>query len=258
MKVIGVGATGSSAVGRVSEAGLSGVEFSAAGTRDEVREALTDAAIVFVVWGEGAADGPGTASEIVEISEETDALTIGVVLRSSELGDRGGIESLRQAVDALLVLDTDKVPEDGMHQAVQGITDLLAASTVVNPDLAGIQRVIRGSALVGMGAASGENRAAEATKNALNSPLLDGPIAEAAGILLNITGGDDLGLPEVSAATETVARAAGQRRGPMAYPTGSDDTNMVVGAVVDSSLADEVRVTVWALFGDRPLEGTAS
>ena len=306
IKVVGVGGGGSNAVTRMVDAGLSGVEFVAANTdaqallvveadvkvhigagstrglgagadpdvgraaaqesRDELKDMLKGADMIFVTAGEGGGTGTGGAPIVAEIARELGALTVGVVTKPfafegrkrSDQAERG-IEELRDRVDTLIVIENDRLlqvvekktsimdafrmADDILRQGVQGITDLITVPGVVNLDFADVRTVMRdaGSALMGIGIASGENRAAEAARTAVSSPLLEASIEGATGVLLNVTGPADLGLFEVNEAAGVVTGAADQ------------DANVIFGAVIDESLGDEVRVTVIAtgFGGDR-------
>jgi cell division protein FtsZ len=300
IKVVGVGGGGTNAVNRMVEAGLSGVDFIAVNTdaqalmmcdadikihigskatrglgagadpvvgqaaahesRDELKEALKGADMVFITAGEGGGTGTGGAPVLAELSkEELGALTVGVVTRPFAFeGKRRaqqaeqGIEDLRDHVDTLIVIENDRLlqvvekkttiveafgmADDILRQGVQGITDLITVPGLVNLDFADVRTIMRdaGSALMGIGTASGENRAAEAARAAVSSPLLEASIEGATGILLNISGGAEIGLFEVNEAAEVVTSAADQ------------NANVIFGAVIDDALGDEVRVTVIA------------
>src|SRR2546427_2111965 len=300
IKVVGVGGGGTTAVNRMVDAGLTGVEFIAVNTdaqallmcdadvkihigsqatrglgagadpavgkaaaqesRDELKEALKGADMVFVTAGEGGGTGTGGAPILGELAgEELGALTVGVVTRPFSFEGRKraqqaerGIEDLRDTVDTLIVIENDrllqvvekrtsivdafKLADDVLRQGVQGITDLITIPGLVNLDFADVRTIMRGagSALMGIGAASGENRATEAAQAAVSSPLLEASIAGATGILLNVTGGKEIGLFEVNKAAEVVTAASDQ------------NANVIFGAVIDESLSDEVRVTVIA------------
>src|ERR671916_523591 len=299
LKVVGIGGGGSNAVSRMVDAGLSGVEFIAVNTdaqallvvdadqkvhigaqstrglgagadpevgraaatesRDELKEALKGADMVFVTAGEGGGTGTGGAPIVAELARELDALTVGVVTRPFSFeGPRRaqqaehGIAGLRERVDTLIVIENDRLlqvvekrtsivdafrmADDILRQGVQGITDLITVPGIVNLDFADVRTIMReaGSALMGIGSASGENRAAEAARTAVSSPLLEASIEGATGILLNITGGADMGLFEVNEAAEVVTGAADQ------------NANVIFGAVIDQGARDEVRVTVIA------------
>src|SRR5213080_2557239 len=276
IKVVGVGGGGTNAVNRMVDAGLKGVEFIAVNTdaqalqmcdadiklqigaqltrglgaganpetgygaanesRDEIKEALKGADMVFVTAGEGGGTGTGAAPVIAEIAkQEVGALTVGVVTRpfAFEGSQRGrqaedGIQQLREDVDTLIVIPNEKLlaiverrtsildafreADNVLRQGVQGITDLITIPGLINLDFADVRTIMHdaGSALMGIGAASGENRAAEAAKNAISSPLLEQSVEGATGILLNITGGGDLGLFEVNEAAEIIQSAADQ------------------------------------------------
>ena len=300
IKVVGVGGGGTNAVNRMVDAGLRGVEFvacntdaqalamcdadiklnigheltkglgagsnpdvghgAAAESRDDIKEALKGADMVFVTAGEGGGTGTGAAPVIAEIAKnEIGALTVGVVTRpfAFEGTQRArqaheGIQHLRENVDTLIVIPNEKLlaiverrtpvldafreADNVLRQGVQGITDLITIPGLINLDFADVRTIMQnaGSALMGIGTASGESRAAEAAKIAISSPLLEESVEGAMGILLNITGGHDLGLFEVNEAAEMVQSAA------------DSNSNIIFGAVIDDALGDEVRVTVIA------------
>jgi cell division protein FtsZ len=299
IKVVGVGGGGSNAVNRMVDAGLGGCEFIAVNTdaqallmvdadvkmpigsdvtrglgagadpsvgkaaadesRDELKEALKGADMVFVTAGEGGGTGTGAAPIVARLAQEIGALTVGVVTRPfsfegrrrSEIASRG-VDELREEVDTLIVIENDRLlqvvekrtsildaftlADDVLRQGVQGITDLITIPGLVNLDFADVRTIMNeaGSALMGIGTASGENRATEAARSAVSSPLLESSIEGATGILLNVTGGSDIGLFEVNEAAQVVTSAADQ------------NANVIFGAVIDESLKDEVRVTVIA------------
>jgi cell division protein FtsZ len=317
IKVVGVGGGGTNAVTRMVDAGLSGVEFIGVNTdaqallmseadakvqigatvtrglgagadpqigeaaaqesRDELKDALKGADMIFVTAGEGGGTGTGGAPIVAEISRDLAALTVGVVTRPFSFEGRkraeqaeSGIQELRDRVDTLIVIENDRLlqvvekrtsiveafrmADDILRQGVQGITDLITVPGLVNLDFADVRTIMRdaGSALMGIGSASGENRAAEAARTAVSSPLLEASIEGATGILLNITGGPGMGLFEVNEAAEVVTAAADQ------------NANVIFGAVIDDAITDEVRVTVIATgFGPirqrrrRPAEALA-
>ncbi|MBA3787571.1 MAG: cell division protein FtsZ [Actinobacteria bacterium] len=299
IKVVGVGGGGTNAVNRMVDAGVGGVEFIAVNTdaqallmtdadvkihigskvtrglgagadpnvgqaaaqesRDELKEALKGADMIFVTAGEGGGTGTGGAPIVAELGRELEALTVGVVTKPFAFEGRTrlmqaeqGIQSLRERLDTLIVIENDRllqvvekrtpvteafrIADDILRQGVQGITDLITVPGVVNLDFADVRTIMRdaGSAMMGIGTASGENRAAEAARTAVSSPLLEQSVDGATGILLNITGGSDLGLFEVNEAAEVVTSAA------------DGNANVIFGAVIDESLGDEVRVTVIA------------
>jgi cell division protein FtsZ len=228
-------------------------------SRDELKEVLKGADMVFVTAGEGGGTGTGAAPIVAEIARELEALTVGVVTKPFAFEGRRradqasrGIENLRERVDTLIVIENDRLlqvvekrtsivdafrmADDILRQGVQGITDLITIPGLVNLDFADVRTIMRdaGSALMGIGAAAGENRAAEAARAAVSSPLLEASIEGATGILLNITGGADIGLFEVNEAAEVVTSAADQ------------NANVIFGAVIDEAMGDELRVTVIA------------
>jgi len=232
---------------------------------EELEEVLKGADMVFVTAGEGGGTGTGGAPVVARIAKAQGALTIGVVTRPfafegkrrSAQADKG-IESLKQEVDTLIIIPNDrllqvaerttsmldafKLADQVLLQGVQGITDLITIPGLINLDFADVRAIMEnaGSALMGIGTAQGENRASEAAKAAISSPLLEESVEGATGILLNITGGSDMGLFEVNEAAEVVTGAADQ------------NANVIFGAVIDDSLGDEVRVTVIATgFGAR-------
>jgi cell division protein FtsZ len=233
-------------------------------TRDELKEALKGADMVFVTAGEGGGTGTGSAPVIAEIARELGALTVGVVTRpfGFEGGRRAeqaqaGIGKLRDHVDTLIIIPNDRLlqvvekqtsvvdafrmADEVLRQGVQGITDLITIPGLVNLDFADVRTIMTdaGSALMGIGEAEGENRAAEAARAAVSSPLLEASVAGATGILLNITGGPDIGLFEVNEAAEVV--------------TGASDlnANVIFGAVIDEAMGGRVRVTVIATGFDK-------
>ena len=228
-------------------------------TRDELKEALKGADMVFVTAGEGGGTGTGAAPVIASIARELEALTVGVVTkpfafegqRRADQADEG-VRNLQENVDTLIIIPNDRlltvvqkqtsivdafrIADDILRQGVQGITDLITVPGMVNLDFADVRTIMRdaGSALMGIGTASGENRAAEAAKAAVSSPLLEASVEGATGILLNITGGSDVGLFEVNEAAEVVTGAADR------------NANVIFGAVIDEDIGDEIRVTVIA------------
>jgi cell division protein FtsZ len=226
---------------------------------DEIEEVLKGADMVFVTAGEGGGTGTGGAPIIARVAREIGALTIGVVTRpfSFEGKRRGaqaeeGIAALREEVDTLIVIPNDRLLSisdkrvsvlDAFHSAdhvlmsgVQGITDLITTPGLINLDFADVKSVMAGagSALMGIGSARGDDRALVAAEGAIASPLLEASIEGAHGVLMNVSGGSDLGLFEIHEAAQLVADAA--------HP----DANIIFGAVIDDALGDEVRVTVIA------------
>ena len=216
--------------------------------------------MVFVTAGEGGGTGTGSAPVIAEIAkEEIGALTVGAVTKPFEFeGKRRmqqaleGIEKLRNNVDTLIIVPNEKLlqaverrtsvldafrqADDILRQGVQGITDLITIPGLINLDFADVRTIMRdaGSALMGVGTASGEKRALDAAKLAITSPLIEESIKGATGMLLNITGPEDLGLFEVNEAAQLVQAEA------------DDNANIIFGAVVDQSMGAEIRVTVIA------------
>jgi cell division protein FtsZ len=226
---------------------------------EEIEEVLKGADMVFVTAGEGGGTGTGGAPVIARIARDLGALTIGVVTRPFSFeGKRRsaqaeeGIAALREEVDTLIVIPNDRLLSisdkrvsvlDAFHSAdqvllsgVQGITDLITTPGLINLDFADVKSVMSGagSALMGIGSARGDDRAVVAAEGAIASPLLEASIEGAHGVLMNISGGSDLGLFEIHEAAQLVADAA--------HP----DANIIFGAVIDDALGDEVRVTVIA------------
>ena len=226
---------------------------------DEIRKALQGADMVFVTAGMGGGTGTGGAAIIARIAKELGALTVGVVTKPFSFEGRKrnhnaeqGIQSLREEVDSLITIPNDrllqvvdkhtafndafKIADDILRQGVQGISDLIAVPGLINCDFADVQTIMQntGSALMGIGRSSGENRAAEAARLAISSPLLETSIEGAQGVLFNITGGSDLTLFEINEAAEIIHTAA------------DEEANIIFGANIDENLSDEVRVTVIA------------
>ncbi|HEV7918494.1 MAG TPA: cell division protein FtsZ [Solirubrobacterales bacterium] len=242
---------------------------AASESRDDIKEALKGSDMVFVTAGEGGGTGTGASPVIAEIAkQEVGALTVGVVTRpfSFEGSQRAkqadeGIQRLREQVDTLIVIPNERLlstverrtsildafrdADNVLRQGVQGITDLITTPGLINLDFADVRTIMSdaGSALMGVGMAGGENRAAESAKNAISSPLLEESVEGATGILLNITGGRELGLFEVNEAAEIVSSAADQ------------NANIIFGAVIDEAMGDEVRVTVIATGFDKSRGG---
>lgn len=299
IKVIGVGGGGTNAVDRMVDAGVRGVEFIAVNTdaqalamcdaqvklqlggaitkglgagadskvgreaaeesREELKEAIRGADMVFVTAGEGGGTGTGAAPVIAQIAREQGALTVGVVTKpfSFEGAQRSrraeeGIAELRQHVDSVIVIpnerllevvdpntsivDAFRLADDVLRQGVQGITDLITVPGLVNLDFADVRTIMAnaGASLMGIGVATGEHRAVEAARMAISSPLLESTVAGATGILMNITGSSDLGLFEVSEAASLIRDAA------------HSDCNVIFGSVIDETAGDNLRVTVIA------------
>lgn len=228
-------------------------------SKDQIEEALKGADMVFVTAGKGGGTGTGAAPVIAQIAKDLGALTVGVVTRpfSFEGARRSrqaaeGIDSLKASVDTLIVIPNDRLLEivdkntpmleafteadNVLRQGVQGISDLIAKPGLINVDFADVKTIMadKGSALMGIGVANGENRAAEAAKKAISSPLLETSIDGAQGILMNISGGENLSLFEVQEAADLVTSAA------------DPEVNVIFGNVINENLKDEVIVTVIA------------
>lgn len=300
IKVVGVGGGGTNAVNRMVEAGVKGVEFIAVNTdrqalllsdadktihigeeltrglgaganpevgcqaaeesRAEIREALSEADMVFVTAGEGGGTGTGAAPIIAEIArEEIGALTVGIVTKPFSFEGRvrrnqaeQGIDLLAQKVDTLIVIPNDRlleivdkktsmidafrIADDTLRQGIQGVTDLITIPGLINLDFADIRSVMKnaGTAMMGIGQSSGENRALEAAQQATNSSLLEASISGATRVLFSIAGGPDLTLQEVAEAARTVEACA------------DENANIIYGQIVDESLQDTVCITVIA------------
>jgi cell division protein FtsZ len=307
IKVIGVGGGGNNAVNRMIESGVQGVEFIAVNTdaqalnmskaevtmqiggsltrglgaganpdigrkaveesRQQIRDALQGADMVFVTAGMGGGTGTGAAPEIAHIARELGALTIGVVTRPFTFEGRkraqnaaAGIEEMKKAVNTLIIIPNQRLlaivekktpmieafreADNVLRQGVQGISDLIAVPGLINLDFADVKTIMsnNGTALMGIGVASGEDRAAEAAKKAISSPLLETSINGAKGVLMNITGGMNLSLYEVQEAADIVAAAT------------DDQLNMIFGSVINENLNKEIMVTVIATGFDHDAE----
>ncbi|WP_366924827.1 cell division protein FtsZ [Metallumcola ferriviriculae] len=228
-------------------------------SKDEITKSVEGADMVFVTAGMGGGTGTGAAPVVAEVARQAGALTVGVVTRPFTFEGRkrhkqadSGIEDLRNQVDTLITIPNDKllqvvdkktsiseafrIADDVLRQGVQGISDLIAVPGLINLDFADVKTIMvgTGSALMGIGRAAGDKRAVEAAKMAISSPLLETSIEGAKGVLLNITGGSNLGLFEVNEAAEIIANAA------------DPEANIIFGAVIDESLEDEIHITVIA------------
>ena len=297
--VIGVGGAGGQAVNRMIEEGLGGVEFMVVNTdaqalhhsnaqtkihigrettrglgaganplvgstaaeesRDEIKELLKGADMVFVTFGAGGGTGSGAGPIIAEISKEMDILTVGITTKpfafEGERRRRNAEESiglLRKNVDTLIIIPNDrllqtidrrtplldafKVADDVLRQGVQGISDLITIHGLINLDFADVKAVMSkaGSALMGIGSASGENRAVAAAQQAIESPLLEVSIDGARGVLFNVIGGHDMSMHEINEAAEVITAAV------------DSDANIIFGATLDESMSDEIKITVIA------------
>jgi len=230
----------------------------------EIEEILKGADMVFITAGEGGGTGTGGAPIVAEVARDLGALTIGVVTRPFSFEGRKralqadmGISELKQAVDTLIVVPNDRLlqvsdvatpvidafrmADQVLYQGVDGITSLIMTPGLINLDFADVKAVMTGagSALMGIGNGAGDDRAEEAARAAISSPLLEASIEGAKGVLLSIAGPSDLALHEVNRAAETITKVA--------HP----DANIIFGAVIDDALGDEVRVTVIAAGFDK-------
>jgi cell division protein FtsZ len=232
--------------------------------RDEIEEMIKGADMVFITAGEGGGTGTGAAPVMAEVARSLGALTIGVVTRPFSFEGRRravqadtGVQKLKDKVDTLIVIPNDrlltvanektsvlnafKMADEVLLQGVSGITNLITTPGLINTDFADVKAILAGagSALMGIGQASGENRAVVAAKAAISSPLLEAAIDGARGILLNITGPSSMGLFEMNAAAEIIHGVA------------HADANIIFGTVIDDEMGDEVKVTVIAAGFDR-------
>ena len=299
IKVIGVGGAGCNAVNRMIDEGMQGLEFiavntdsqaliaSKAGTRvrigekstrglgaggnpevgrtaaeesrDEIREALTGADMVFITAGMGGGTGTGAAPIVAEICREIGALTIGVVTKPFTFeGPRrmksalSGIDNLKKNADTLIVIPNDRLlqivdkkvtmkaafsqADDVLRQGIQGISELITIPGLINLDFADVRAIMSegGAALMAIGIGEGDDRARKAAEKAINNDLLDVAITGARGILFNVTGGEDMTLFEVNEAAAIIRESADK------------DVNMIFGAVIDPAMKDQIRITVVA------------
>ena len=237
---------------------------SAEESKAEVAEVLRGADMVFVTAGMGGGTGTGAAPVVAGAAKEMGILTIGVVTKPFTFEGKKrlsqaerGIESLKGKVDTLVVIPNDKLlqiidrktsiieafkmADDILRQGVQGISDLIAIPGLVNLDFADVKTIMlnQGMAHMGVGTASGENRAEDAAKEAIQSPLLETSIEGAKGVIINITGGEDLGLHEVNTAAELVQRSV------------DPEANIIFGTVTDPNMGDEIKITVIATGFDK-------
>jgi cell division protein FtsZ len=227
--------------------------------REEIEEVLKGADMVFIATGEGGGTGTGASPVVAEVARSLGALTIGVATRpfgfegkKRGLQAEAGIQELKDRVDTLIIIPNDRLiqisdedtplqdafrlADEVLLQGVSGITDLITTPGLINLDFADVRTIMTdaGSALMGIGEASGDNRASEAGRLAVSSPLLEASIEGARGLIINISGGPDLRLIEVSEATDAITSAA--------HP----EANVIFGAAIDESLGGKVRVTVLA------------
>ena len=245
----GLGAGGNPSIG----------QKAAEESRDEIAKAIEDTDLVFITSGMGGGTGTGAAPIVAEIAKEKGCLTVGVVTRPFTFEGRRrmqqseeGINNLQTSVDTLIVIPNNKLlsvilpdtpikesfrmADEVLRQGVQGISDIITIPGLVNVDFADIRTVMAdaGSALMGIGVASGKSRAREAATAAISSPLLESTIEGAKGVVINITGGHDLSLAEVTTAADTI------------YEIVDRDANIIFGAVIDEKMQGEIRVTVIA------------
>ncbi len=227
--------------------------------KEEILEVLHGADMVFVTCGLGGGTGTGAAPVVAELAKEEGILTVAVVTKPfafegakrRELAEKG-LEELKESVDTIIVIPNDRVlqiidkktslldafrtVDDVLRQGVQGIADMVTNPGLINVDFADVKSVMTdsGSALMGIGRGSGENRAIEAAKQAIDSPLLEVSIDGARGVLFNITGGKDLGMYEVDEAAKIITKSV------------DSDAKIIFGAVIDEAMSDEIRITVIA------------
>ena len=236
-------------------------------SREEIEEALKGADMVFVTCGMGGGTGTGASPIVAEIAQELGALTVGIVTKPFSFEGKKrmeqalvGLDELKKHVDTLIVIPNDRLRElidkstpmleafrevdNILHRGVQSISDLIAITGLVNLDFADVKAVMkdRGNALIGIGVGTGEDRAAEAAKQAVSSPLLETSINGATDAIINVTGGSSLTLFEVEEAAEVIRTAA------------NTDINTIFGAVINENLTDEVIVTVIATGFEEPSE----
>ncbi len=227
--------------------------------RDKIAEVLDGADMVFVTAGMGGGTGTGGAPIVAEVAKSSNALTVAVVTkpftfegRRRMLQAEEGIKNLKSKVDTIIIIPNDrllqvvdqhtsiidafKIADDILRQGVQGISDLITVPGLVNLDFADVRTIMTdaGTAMMGIGIGTGENRAASAAEAAISSPLLETRIEGARGVLINITGGPDLSLYEINKACEII------------YNNSSPEANIIFGAVINEDMKDEVRVTVIA------------
>jgi len=236
-------------------------------SKTEIEDALKGADMVFVTCGMGGGTGTGASPIVAEVAQELGALTVGIVTKPFSFEGKkrmeqaiAGLDELKKHVDTLIVIPNDRLRElidkstpmleafrevdNILHRGVQSISDLIAITGLVNLDFADVKAVMkdRGNALIGIGVGSGENRAVEAAKQAVSSPLLETSINGATDAIINVTGGTSLTLFEVEEAAEIIRSAA------------NTDINTIFGAVINENLNDEVIVTVIATGFEKPSE----
>lgn len=239
-------------------------------TSDQIYEALKDADMVFITAGMGGGTGTGAAPVVAQIAQEVGALTIGVVTRPFTFEGRRrltnaeeGINNLKDRVDTMIVIPNDRIlqvvdkkasfdqafriVDEVLHDGIQGIAELITVPGIINLDFADVKAIMSkaGSALMAIGRASGDERAIEAARSAIASPLLDVSINGAKGVLFNITGGSDMTLHEIHEAAEVINKAA------------DSEANIIFGAVVDPRMNDEIKITVIATGFDGRIAAAA-
>lgn len=239
-------------------------EQAAEESLDEIREALDGADMVFITAGMGGGTGTGAAPVIADVAKELGLLTVGVVTKPFTFEGRkraksaeAGINALKGKVDTLVIIPNDRLlsiadkktsfsqafemADDILKQGIQGISDLISVPNLINLDFADVKTIMydKGIAHMGIGRASGDDRATEAAKLAINSPLLETSIEGAKSVLLNITAGSDLGIFEVNEAADLIRDCV------------SEDANIIFGAGIDETLKDEVKITVIATEFDQ-------
>ena len=244
---------------------------SAEESRAEIAEVLKGADMVFVTAGMGGGTGTGAAPVVAAIAKELGILTIGVVTKPFTFEGKKrltqaerGVTALKEKVDTLVVIPNDKLlqiidrrtsiieafkmADDVLRQGVQGISDLIAVPGLINLDFADVKTIMlnQGMAHMGIGTASGENRAEDAAKQAIQSPLLETSIEGAKGVIINITGGTDIGLLEANTAAELVQRSA------------DPEANIIFGTVTDESMGEEIQITVIATGFEKDEERRAA
>lgn len=240
-------------------------------SKDEITEALKGSDMVFITCGMGGGTGTGAAPVVAEIAKSMGILTVGVVTKPFPFEGRkrmihaeGGINSLKQSVDTLVTIPNERLlslvdkkttlvesfkkADDVLRQGVQGISDLITIPGLINLDFADISTIMvnKGLAHMGVGVGKGDNRAQDAAREAISSPLLETSIIGATGVLLNVTGGSDLSLLEINEAAQIVQEEA------------DPDANIIFGAVIDESLNDEIRITVIATGFDSEIGKVAN
>ncbi|MDO5715138.1 MAG: cell division protein FtsZ [Tissierellia bacterium] len=244
-------------------------EESAEESRDEIRDSLEGADMVFITAGMGGGTGTGAAPIIADVAKELGLLTVGVVtkpfsfegLKRAKSAERG-ISALKDKVDTLVIIPNDRLlsisdkktsfsqafemADDILKQGIQGISDLISVPNLINLDFADVKTIMfdKGVAHMGIGIASGDERATEAAKLAINSPLLETSIEGAKSVLLNITAGNDLGIFEVNEAADLIRECV------------DEDANIIFGAGIDESLKDQVKITVIATEFEQYKDGS--